>query len=339
MLSDKTVADLGWQRLLDELTRRAQTVRGQALARALPLYDQLDAARARHDEVTEARALRDIGEPLPLFGPDWGVRHVDEALQRSGKSGALDPQALRDVALTLAAGARVRRHLVEYRQAPRLLGRAALISDLDDVSGAILDSFEEGQGTVRLRDRASPALGGLRRNAQRIREELERKLERLLEATHIAPHLQDRFFTQREERYVVPIRVDARSQVRGIVHGTSQSGQTVFVEPEDLVDLNNRLKLAELEVARRRSGGSWPSCRGWSRIELPRIVTNLEVLAELDLIDAKARLAIELRATPPELMPLEGPGHARPAARPPSADGAGRGGTGPPPGGRGGRRP
>ena len=82
------------------------------LARALPLYDHLDAARARHDEVSEARALHDIGEPLPLFGPDWGVRHVDEALQRSGKSGALDPQALRDVALTLAAGARVRRHLV-----------------------------------------------------------------------------------------------------------------------------------------------------------------------------------------------------------------------------------
>ncbi|MCA1664781.1 MAG: endonuclease MutS2, partial [Myxococcales bacterium] len=249
MLSPKTAADLGWQRLLDELTRRAQTVRGQALARALPLYDDLDAARARNIEVSEARALRDIGEPLPFFGPEWGVRHVDEALQRSAKSGALEPQALRDVALTLAAGARVRRHLIAHREAPRLLGRAALISDLDDVSGAILDSFEEGQGTVRLRDRASPALGGLRRNALRIREELERKLERLLEGTHIAPHLQDRFFTQREERYVVPIRVDARSQVRGIVHGTSQSGQTVFVEPEDLVDLNNRLKLAELEVS------------------------------------------------------------------------------------------
>ncbi|MGZ3440506.1 MAG: endonuclease MutS2, partial [Polyangia bacterium] len=304
MLSPKTAADLGWQRLLDELTRRAQTVRGQTLAKELPLYDHLDAARARHDEVSEARALHDIGEPLPFFGDGFAVRHVDEALQRSGKSGALDPQALRDVALTLAAGARVRRHLVTHRQAPRLLGRAALISDLDDVSGAILDSFEEGQGTVRLRDRASPALGGLRRNAQRIREELERKLERLLEGTHIAPHLQDRFFTQREDRYVVPIRVDARSQVRGIVHGTSQSGQTVFVEPEDLVDLNNRLKLAELEVSEEERR----ILAELSRLveeQLPRIHTNLEVLAELDLIDAKARLSIDLRATAPELVPLE----------------------------------
>src|SRR6185312_9114693 len=139
MISEKTAADLGWHRLLDELARRAQTARGQALARALPLYDHQDAARARHEEVSEARALRAVDEPL----------------QRSGKSGALEPQALRDVALTLAAGARVRRHLVAHREAPRLLGRAALISDLDDVSGAILDSFEDGGGNVRLNDRAS----------------------------------------------------------------------------------------------------------------------------------------------------------------------------------------
>lgn len=309
-LPPKTVHDLGWNRLLDELVRRTQSVRGAALATALPLYDSLDAARARHEEVGEARALRDLTEPLPFFGGDWGVRNIDEALQRSAKSGALDPQSLRDVAQTLAAGARVRRHLVDHRtQAPRLLGRAALISDLDDVSGQILDAFEDGQGTVRLRDRASPALGGLRRNAQRIREELERKLERLLDGTHIAPHLQDRFFTQREERYVVPIRVDARSQVRGIVHGTSQSGQTVFVEPEDLVDLNNRLKLAELEVAEEERR----ILAELSRLveeALPSIHTNLDVLAELDLIDAKARLSIDMRATAPELQSLDEPAAA-----------------------------
>jgi DNA mismatch repair protein MutS2 len=303
-IPDKTIADLGWGKLLEELARRAQTTRGQAAARALPLADDIDAARARIDEIAEARALRDIGEPLPLFGADWGVRNIDEALQRSGKGGALEPQALRDVAQTLIAGARTRRHLVRHGTAPRLLGRAVLVSDLDDVSSAVVDAFEDGHGTVRLRDRASPALGGLRRNALRIREELERKLERLLDGTHIAPHLQDRFFTQREDRYVVPIRVDARSQVRGIVHGTSQSGQTVFVEPEDLVDLNNRLKLAELEVAEEERRILSELSRLVAEA-LPQIQVNLEVLTVLDLIDAGARLAIDLRATPPELTPLE----------------------------------
>jgi DNA mismatch repair protein MutS2 len=302
-IADKTAADLGWPKLLAELERRTVTTRGAELARALPLYDDLDAARARHDEVGEARALRDLGEPLPLVGPDWGVRDIEEALQRSAKSGALDPPSLRDVAQTLIAGAKVRRHLVRHQKTPRLTGRAALISDLDDVSGAIVDAFEEGEGRVRLRDRASPALGGLRRQAQRIREELERKLERLLEGTHIAPHLQDRFFTQREDRYVVPIRVDARSQVRGIVHGTSQSGQTVFVEPEDVVDLNNRLKLAELEVAEEERR-ILAQLSHLVEDALPRIQTNLEVLAVLDLIEAGARLSSDLRATAPELVPI-----------------------------------
>jgi DNA mismatch repair protein MutS2 len=303
-IPDKTIADLSWGKLLEELARRAQTPRGQAQARSLTLYDDIDAARARLEEIGEARALRDIGEPLPLFGADWGVRNIDEALLRSSKGGALDPQGLRDVAQTLVAGARTRQHLVRHDMTPRLLGRAALISDLDDVSGAIGDAFEEGQGTVRLRDRASPALGGLRRNALRIREELERKLERLLDGTHIAPHLQDRFFTQREDRYVVPIRVDARSQVRGIVHGTSQSGQTVFVEPEDLVDLNNRLKLAELEVAEEERRILSELSRLVAEA-LGQIQVNLEVLTVLDVIDAGARLAIDLRATPPELCALD----------------------------------
>src|SRR5262245_39629247 len=71
-LSPKTAADLAWLKLLAELERRAATARGAALARELPLYDSLDAAHARHEEVAEARALRDIGEPLPFFGPDWG---------------------------------------------------------------------------------------------------------------------------------------------------------------------------------------------------------------------------------------------------------------------------
>src|SRR5581483_133037 len=112
----------------------------------------------------------------------------------------------------------------------------ALISDLDDVSGPIDDAFEPGEG-ARLSDRASPALGGLRKRAAQVREELERRIGGLLDASHVQPHLQDRFATQRDDRFVIPVRVDARAKVRGIVHGTSQSGQTVFVEPEEIVEL------------------------------------------------------------------------------------------------------
>jgi DNA mismatch repair protein MutS2 len=310
----KTRADLGWDQLLQHLAERARTTRGQRLCSALSAIDDIDALRARHEEVSEARALRDVGEGIPLDG----VRDIDEALRRAGKSGALDPQALRDVASTLAAAAGVRRHLTaRASRAPRLVGRAALIDELVEVWEPIEDAFEGGGiepagpdagpdavSRPRLADRASPALASLRRRALAVREELEKTLGALLDKTHIAPHLQDRFATQREDRYVIPIRVDARAKVRGIVHGTSQSGQTVFVEPEEIVELNNRLKLAELEVAEEERR----ILAELSRLvedALPRITANLEILAMLDLLDASGRLSADLRAAPPELFVID----------------------------------
>lgn len=298
-LPAKTRADLGWDAVLQHLERRVRTRRGAELTRAVAPLADLEAARARHEEVSEARALIDTGEGMPLDG----VRDLDEALARAAKGGALEPQVLRDVAQTLNTGARVRRHLAARAgRVPRLLGRAALIADLDDVSGPIDDAFDAAEGgPARLSDRASPALGGLRRRAQKVRDELERTIGSLLDAAHVAPYLQDRFATQREDRYVIPVRIDARARVRGIVHGMSQSGQTVFVEPEEVFHLNNELKLAELEVAEEERR----ILAELSRLveeELPRLRVNLEVLAVLDLIDASARLSIELRGTPPELV-------------------------------------
>src|SRR5437763_419206 len=142
-----------------------------------------------------------------------------------------------------------------------------------------------GAGQPRAHAAGRPAgarAGAARRQRRSARAPRRgRRVSTLLDASHVQPHLQDRFATQREDRYVIPVRVDARAKVRGIVHGTSQSGQTVFVEPEEIVDLNNRLKLAELEVAEEER-------RILAELSLlvaealPRVHVNLEVLAVLD---------------------------------------------------------
>ena len=82
----------------------------------------------------------------------------------------------------------------------------------------------------------------------RCQAQLEADGALLGDEERFAPYLQDSYYTQREDRYVLPIRTDGKGFVRGIVHGTSQSGQTLFIEPEEIVDLNNRAKLAEAEV-------------------------------------------------------------------------------------------
>jgi len=301
-LSSKTAADLGWESLVVELSRRARTVRGAAAARVLPFLPHRDAVLTRQGEIAEARSLRDSGAGLTFDG----IRDIDDALPRAGKGGVLDAQVLRDVASTLSAAAHLREHLADQTtRAPRLWSRAQHIVELDDVWQPIHDAFFGAEETSdgrppRLADRASPALGPLRKRALKIREELERTVNGLLDRSHVAPHLQDRFATQRDDRYVIPVRVDARTKVRGIVHGMSQSQQTVFVEPEEIVELNNRLKLAELEVGEEERRILLELSRLVENA-LPEIHENLVALTALDVIDAAARLSSDLRAAPADI--------------------------------------
>ena len=296
-IDDKTRADLGWQQLLDGLAARCHTDRGARAAQAIELSIDVGFVRARLSEITEARDLHDRAEPMP-FGR---ITDVEEALERASKGGHLDGPSLRAIAAVAVAGRILRKHLTTRAvRAPRLAGRASVLHPLDDVSGPIDDSFDDASVLL---DRASPALGGLRRRLAALHEELSRRSRELLDDTGIAPHLQDRFYTQRDERYVLPIRADALHKVRGIVHGRSRGGvgQTVFVEPEEMVDLNNRLKLAELEVAdeERRILGELTLL---VKDAVEPLRENLTVLEALDLIDAGARLAADMSAREPTIV-------------------------------------
>ena len=99
----------------------------------------------------------------------------------------------------------------------------------------------------RLTDRASPRLRALRRQITALRADLQARVERLLDHPGVAPALQERYVTVRNGRYVIPVRDDARRAVRGIIHDRSQSGATVFVEPEETIPLNNELTRLCLE--------------------------------------------------------------------------------------------
>jgi DNA mismatch repair protein MutS2 len=295
-LREKTLVDLGWSQLLDQLAARCHTSRGAAAARALPFFDEPGPAEIRLAEIAEARLLWQLNEPVP-FG---GIHDVETLLGRAEKGGDLVGTELVPVAETVAGIARLKRHLVaRAAQVPRLAEQATPLEELPHVSGPILDSIEEGG---RLADHASGQLGPLRRRVASLHEELGRKVKTLLLDPAIEPYLQDNFYTQREERYVVPLRAEARTRVPGIVHGTSQSGQTVFVEPEAIVELNNRLKMAESDVAdeERRI---LAELSGFVREEVPAIRAGLAVAQALDLVDGAARLADALDASAPALDP------------------------------------
>ena len=155
----------------------------------------------------------------------------------------------------------------------------------------IRETFDSS-GAVR--DSVSPELARLRREREALSAHVRSEIENLMQSEDYASVLQDRFWTVREDRYVLPLRASAKSLGLGIVHDTSRTGETVFVEPTVVVGLNNRLKLAELQIEREIRRILEELTRDVARVA-PALRANLELLAAFDVIAAKARLGVGLR--------------------------------------------
>ena len=144
----------------------------------------------------------------------------------------------------------------------------------------------------------SRGTGRLRREVAKLKQQLESRAKKLLEDAEIVSELQDSYWTQRDDRYVLPVRVSSKSKVSGIVHGSSGSGQTVFIEPTQLVELNNQLKLAECEVLEEEHRILAKLSAG-VHDAASVLRSSATVVAHLDQISAGAKLAIDLQAHAP----------------------------------------
>jgi len=292
----KTLDDLGWPQLVEHWARRAATVRGAAAVRAQAPFEAIDDARGRVTEIAEARDLTARDAALPL----GGVEDCAAAISRVRKAAALEAAELIATASTARSLARLRAHLRDHAEvAPRLAAIGADLPDLGHVYHPILEAFGPDG---RLVDHASDALGGLRRAVIALKKQLEGRMKALVEDERFAPYLQDTFYTQRDDRYVLPVRHDGKGFVDGIVHGSSNSGQTLFIEPQEIVELNNRLKLAECDVAdeERRILARFS---GWVAEEADAIDAGLAAAERLDVIGCAARLADDLVAAAPIIDP------------------------------------
>jgi DNA mismatch repair protein MutS2 len=286
---------LGWESFRQLLARFTATPFGRDRALALlPAQGRL-AVEAALTETREARRALTTEGP-----PPWdGVSDVRATLERAGPEGAaLDGPALVALGRTLAAAARVAGYGRQLAgPAPGLAERCRALPTCAELVAAIAHHLDaEG----RLLDRASPRLRGLRRQIQTLRGELEARVERLLDHPAIAPALQDRYVTVRNGRYVLPVRGDARRAVRGIVHDRSGSGATLFVEPDEIVDLNNQLTQRTLEE-RDEELRLLVELTAQVHARLPELDTLVVALATLDLAFGRAALAERLGATEPEV--------------------------------------
>jgi len=296
--SEPSLAHLGWPEVVRALAQRCRLAVGQRRAEALPFLPTAADVCDALQRVEEARALSEARVTLPL-----GVSGaVEEHIDRAAKGGVLEPVALRDCASLLRATSRTRDALESRApQSPRLWAVAQGLSG-DERLAERIERAIEPSGAIS--DRASPDLGALRERARGLHRALKAQVEAYLADEQMQRHLRDAYFTIRDERYVLPILASSRSEVPGIVHNASQSGQTLFVEPEAMVDMGNELTIASAMAAEEEARILRELSEAVSR-RAGALLADLGVLAELDLLEAEARLASELDAHAPEVVPAD----------------------------------
>jgi DNA mismatch repair protein MutS2 len=287
-----TLELLEWPRLCQHLAQFASTAAGQRRCLDEPLPSDLRESQERLARSIELAGLDGLLDGGLSF---QGVHDLEPVLQRCCKGGTADGEALLAVADTLAAARRLRRQIDDPELRPRCTELLKDVATLPDLEQRLKFSLEEGG---RVADRASAVLAGLRGQWQTVRQQRRDRLQEVIRRW--ASQLQDTVIAERHGRPVLAVKAGAVAHCPGMVHDSSASGNTVFVEPRQVVDLGNRL--ADLE--------------GRIREEEQRVLAELSaavavegealtrlggVLLVLDLSLTRARYGQWLGAVPPQL--------------------------------------
>ncbi len=295
-MDDKTLHILEYPKVLERLASYCAFAASKEKARSLRPSTDLDEARRLQAETREAVAFLSTRPDLTI----GGARDVRTSVDLAAHGAVLTPAELLDIKSTLVAARTLSRTFEKQEtQFPHLYRIAAQLPPPVGLVDAITRTISE-RGDIL--DSASDKLGAVRREMRAAHERLLARLQRIISDPKNAPALQEAIITQRDGRYVIPLRSEFKGRIKSIVHDQSASGATLFVEPLVVVDANNQyreLMLAERDEERRIL----------SELSLQvgllavSILNTVEVIAEIDLALAKSRYAEDLAACEPELLP------------------------------------
>src|SRR6476661_128695 len=285
-MNGEALAALELPAITGRLATASSTELGAERARALLPGTELADVVGRQALTAEGVALLDAARDPSLAG----IADVREAAARADRDGILGPQELRAISTAIAVALEARRIVAEQQAlAPLLHERLAEVDPaLAPVAGEIDRCIEDDGSDVR--DTASPLLRRLRRElangAARVREELGR----VARSSDVQEALQEQFLAERGGRPVLAVRASSRSKVPGIVHDASSSGQTLFVEPFAIVELNNRLAEAAAD-AREEAERILRVLSASVAQHADALIALVETTADVDVILASAALS------------------------------------------------
>src|SRR5215813_12014777 len=294
-MNEKSAQILELPKILERLAQHSDFSAGADLIRQLrPTIDWREAIQWQQ-ETTEARALLEMKSEFTL----GGARDVRAAAVQATRGIILEPQVFLDIRGTLRRATTIRRTLTRLdTQFPVLAEIADRLEECSGLQGEISRVLDDNGAVM---DSASPRLALVRRDLRQAFERLQGRLNSLINNSNNAKFLQEQLITQRNGRYVIPLRAEFKGRIPGIVHDQSSSGATIFIEPLATVELNNSVRELEIEEENeiRRILQALTDQVGH---EAEYIIHTVDGLAHLDLILAKAKYANAIRATAPKLV-------------------------------------
>jgi len=293
-MHDQAFAILEFNSLRALVSRNAQTDMGRARVDAVSPVDDFPALQRELDATGECIELRKRGVRFSFES----VTDPTEPLSRLRIEGAaLEALALLDLARICERALDVRAAIqAEGDACPSLFAIvAALPRELNDLKTFIARKIlPNGE----LDDRASPELARIRRELTRLRANITRSLEGLMRRS--ADAIQDELVTVRNDRFVIPVRADHRGAIKGVAHGISSSGATIFIEPLESIDANNELQNLREDEEREIANVLFELSERL-RQQLPGLELAASAIAELDFINAKAIFAEKFSCVVPQI--------------------------------------
>jgi len=293
VIREKTIRKLEFNIILERLSEYAVTPGGRERCETLRPADSVAKSGAWLQDTEDALSHLSIYGELPL----GGISDIRPSLLIAKADGTLSCADFLRIAAFLRAVERLRT-VSESNDKERFSAIDTRLKALE-----ILPGFRERlersiAGEDDLKDHASPELYRLRRQLQEAKDNVRSALDRVL--TQKSDALQESFVTIREGRYVVPVRADRRQAIDGLVHGTSSTGSTLFIEPMAVVSLNNKIR--ELQSAEQHEiMRILRELSGIVATNAALLQNNFEYIGELDFLMAKACLATDQEATRPKL--------------------------------------
>lgn len=295
-MKEKTLKVLEYFKVLELLENEADSELGKKIIRKLRPYSDKQSVIEAQEETDEAyRIIMEDSSP-----PFAGLRDAKSELILSGKGGILSPGGLLKIAGCLRASRRVKNFLLKKNEFENIEKIKRIAENLQFFKEIEDDIFTSIIGENEISSDASITLKNIRRDINLKNENIRNRLNSIVSSTENKKYLQESIVTIREGRYVVPVRQEYRNTLKGIVHDQSSSGATLFIEPMEIVNLNNELRELKLKEEKEIERILEELTSSVGEIH-EYIIENLRILSKLDFIFAKAKLAIYMKATRPSI--------------------------------------